>query len=363
VRRGLTLVIHEGALDAADWSALPFNLKELQVLSLESDEESRNKLAQAIRDGWHILNSSPGGYRDLPVFDIVRRPVRRTVQLPVNKIEILVLCPFSATYTRDTWQRFRMRVAGIPEIVKGDVELLRVIDYSSPLLVGERLYELTRFVGQCVVDWTGWRANVFFEMGVRLAVHRMPPICVINVDDRIAEGAAARRTLASRKSLEKLFSPWPYSFKDDTKLREFKERLHSELSPDLPNSNQPNFVYPTAEANLYLDQEYGHTRFHEEIIMHVEATLGQDLQMEGKLPFLYSGNRARSHNAIVGLLDALAASRYLLQRKIVWAESEDEKSTYRKGLSDVESMMKGILDTTNDPAFEFYRKEVGEEVQ
>jgi hypothetical protein len=53
--------------------------------------------------------------------------------------------------------------------------LRRVSDYPSPLLVADRLYELIRFSGLCLVDWSEWRPNVFFEMGVRLAVHPDPP--------------------------------------------------------------------------------------------------------------------------------------------------------------------------------------------
>ena len=48
----------------------------------------------------------------------------------------------------------------------GKLSLKRVIDYGSPLLAGERLYELTRHAGTCLIDWTKWSPNVFFEMGV-----------------------------------------------------------------------------------------------------------------------------------------------------------------------------------------------------
>lgn len=36
----------------------------------------------------------------------------------------------------------------------------------------------------CLVDWTEWRPNVFFELGVRLAASKIAPVCVIEDTDR-----------------------------------------------------------------------------------------------------------------------------------------------------------------------------------
>jgi hypothetical protein len=180
VRRSPTLVVHEGNLSAADWSSLPFNLKELQIYALDhtQQKESAARLARAIQDGLAVLQSDAPGYRDLPVFDIVRRPKRRTVNPPEGEREVFVLCSFDKSYD-DSWQKLQIWLDGKDDRFGGKLSLKRVIDYPSPLLAGERLYELTRHAGSCLIDWTDWSANVFFEMGVRLAVASTPPICLL----------------------------------------------------------------------------------------------------------------------------------------------------------------------------------------
>src|SRR5205814_696351 len=96
VKRGATLVVHEGKLGAAKWGELPCNLKELQIYDLSSnnDLENAKRIRYAINEGLSVLHSDAQGYRDLPVFDIVRRPKRRTALLPSEKREVFMLCSF-----------------------------------------------------------------------------------------------------------------------------------------------------------------------------------------------------------------------------------------------------------------------------
>ena len=56
---------------------------------------------------------------------------------------------------------------------------LRTLDLQSPRLVGQALYEQVRWSSWCVVDWTEWRPNVFFELGVRLACSERDPLSII----------------------------------------------------------------------------------------------------------------------------------------------------------------------------------------
>jgi NAD(P)-binding Rossmann-like domain len=352
VRRGLTLVIHEGHLEAADWGALPFNLKELQVLSLQLNADGSKRLEAAIADGQGILVLEPSGYRDLPVFDVVRRSSRRTPPLAEKKIEVFVLCPFSKNYSEETWERLRWLLEGVDKVAQGNVELKRVIDYSSPLLVGERLYELARFADRCIIDWTEWRANVFFELGVRLAVNPTLPMCVIDKSDAGGADDAA-------KSLMQLFKPWTYSFdaKDKKANDEFQAKFDAHLSPDRAISAGTNSVYVAAESNVPLEQEYGHTPFHEDVLRQVEAIVGVGVVDKGRLPLLYSGNRSLTQNVCIGILDALTAARYLLQRKIQWATSEVEKAAYVEALKSIESRVMGILELRPEQPFKKYAED------
>ena len=66
-----------------------------------------------------------------------------------------------------------------------------MLDMASPRLVGQALYEGIRWARTCLVDWTGWRGNVFFEFGVRMACSDIGPGRVIEHGAREAAAAPA----------------------------------------------------------------------------------------------------------------------------------------------------------------------------
>jgi hypothetical protein len=206
VRRGVTLLVHDEEIGSKEWSNLPFNLRELQVMALPLGQQSADALSEALRSADEILNSDSSGYRDLPVFEIVRRTRRRTPVLRPNDVELFTLCSFSGEHEKKLWPILTLLLRGQPSRAGGKLVLKRVTDYSSPLLVAERLYELIRFAGQCVVDWSEWRPNVFFEFGVRLAVNPVLPISIIQESDLLNIDAGRRR-------LVDIFRPIPYPVK------------------------------------------------------------------------------------------------------------------------------------------------------
>ncbi|MEZ6031013.1 MAG: hypothetical protein R3C46_14875 [Hyphomonadaceae bacterium] len=171
VRRGLTVVIVE---EDPKWNELPFNIKDLLVLRLSAGME--NDLAEVLFLGWMGIKSNARAYRDLPVFDSVRHGQRRTQDTSGNASESFTLCSFNEDYLSNTLPQLRsiIKRASLSKDAKNPKEysVRPVTEYRSPLLVGERIYEMTRFAERCLVDWTGWRPNVFFELGVRLAVNQ-----------------------------------------------------------------------------------------------------------------------------------------------------------------------------------------------
>jgi hypothetical protein len=89
-----------------------------------------------------------------------------------------------------------------------------MLDLRSPRLVGQALYEHIRWSRRCIVDWTEWRANVFFEFGVRLAGSSHDPLVVIDRTDLPDEGVDPGTGLRQRALLAALFAPLRYE-RDD----------------------------------------------------------------------------------------------------------------------------------------------------
>ena len=341
VRRGMTLVIQKGAIDATQWKSLPFNLKEIHVLAVAISTEGAAVLAKFIADGLSTLQTDAAGYRDLPVFDIVRRPQRRTPGLESGKIETFVLCSFSEKYTSKIWNRLRLLLrkvevpggetepAPVPK-TKPVLEPRRVIDYASPLLVGERLYELTRHAGLCVIDWTEWRANVFFELGVRLAVNPIPPICILN---RESGGGLSDM----QKTLQARFTVLGYSIDkkgDDPRFREgFAQAMGVK-----PNSNA---VHASAQRNIFLKQEYG--RF--DALQQVESVLGADPVSKGNLSLLYLENFNLTRQIWRGTVESLKAAQLLIRWKIEQPDADQKEIDHlRDLLGTLNSKLRELLD-------------------
>src|SRR5439155_23000813 len=109
---------------------------------------------------------------------------------------VLVLCSFHKKY-RAHWGKLSDGLARHYPTKR----TLRMRDIASPRLVGQALYEHIRWTTTCVVDWTHWRANVFFELGVRLACSKINPECLLEASD------VTLPKLEQKKKLSFLFDP------------------------------------------------------------------------------------------------------------------------------------------------------------
>jgi hypothetical protein len=192
VRRGVTIACFGQELTPAVWSALPFNLKKLNLISTAT-KERKHRVAEAIEDGLRQLADS-GTYLDLPAYDYVRnlgRSREAYQQIPFEK-SILLLRPFGQPYEPDNleWVKDRTEAALKDHKAKEDKakeakeawtpRIESIIDQFSPRLVGQRLYEAIRRSNMCIADWTLWRANVLYECGVRLAVNGVAPVLLLD---------------------------------------------------------------------------------------------------------------------------------------------------------------------------------------
>ena len=93
----------------------------------------------------------------LPVYDAVRRANPEQTAEEQGET-VLVLCSFHEKY-KPNWDKLSDALA----TRYSEKQIVRILDIASPRLVGKALYENIRWAKTCVVDWTYWRGNVFFE--------------------------------------------------------------------------------------------------------------------------------------------------------------------------------------------------------
>jgi hypothetical protein len=264
-------------------------------------------LVHVLSSGWAIFRGKRS-YRDLPVFDTVRQHERRTDGVNSRSIEIFALCPFKSDYLKHDWPRLRTLIMGLETGDERSFDVRQVTDYLSPLLMGERLYELARFADRCIVDWTYWRGNVFFELGVRLAVNPVSPICIVR--------SGHKKSLSGQAELLSTFAPIRYDL-DDPSSDEAHAFGAEFLKVELDNHGRrerPNQVYAAAERNMALDQESGHEPLERELMRQVSAVI-PDFGRAGGFKFLYHGNLALSQQVWRNLVDRLEAANLLLKYK------------------------------------------------
>lgn len=194
VRRGVSILSMGG-----DWSPdaianLPFNIKDANLVfhaagraepkTLWRRISSRIKAGVAQMHSWEYL--------DLPAYDAVRRlPPGERSQIPIAE-GILALASFNHHYVKNNWKTVHEALDWLQDTHRREGKLsgppeygvVRSVDLDSPRLVSQAIYGFIRRASLCVVDWTGWRPNVFFEFGVRLAASREHAACIAQEGNR-----------------------------------------------------------------------------------------------------------------------------------------------------------------------------------
>ena len=203
VRRGVTIVSVPGQHEDEPIDA-PFNIKDANFVVHGADDSRREPWERMLGPVETALEqiSSPA-YADLPAYTGVRElpPGERS---KVSILDgILLLGSFQSNYHRNyrfvagrckAAQSVLRRVEGVEGPAKYGIA--RSLELDSPRLVSHAIYAALRRWEFCVVDWTDWRPNVFFELGVRLAATDSP---TLNIIDQESE-AAVRRIAAARES-------------------------------------------------------------------------------------------------------------------------------------------------------------------
>jgi hypothetical protein len=186
-----------------------------------------------------------------------------------------------------------------------------MLDISSPRLVGLALYESIRWTQCCIIDWTGWRPNVFFELGVRLACSDIGTVSLIEeraetLDERNESGAADPNgkteetgkppVLNQRHQLIKLLAPTKYKLNEratesfDKAFKRYEAIINNE-DISIDDSAIPHNAIYKLIVNYYFWQQEPISRLpHEELSANVQAQVGKDPQMQGRPQVLFSSN-------------------------------------------------------------------------
>jgi hypothetical protein len=315
VRRGVTIAVTSAELDENSLSKLPFNIQEIKLiyplpnLEIIDPRHPINRIGDAVVKGLSQLRDNPG-YLDLPAFEAVRSPKPQILSTEIDEKvssdgvvkkkdiataksepeRILMLCSFHEEYWKH-WlyvsEKIIMTFRGVGK------SLERMIDISSPRLVGQALYEGIRWTPCCIVDWTHWRPNVFFELGVRLACSDIGPVNLI--DENEISMLESGSNPVQKERLLQLFQPKSYKlfgplgpFKDSfERYSTFLKNCEKILDPETTISH--NATYRMVVSAYDWRQEIIAKMPHEELRASVEVQQGKDPERDG-YQALFSSN-------------------------------------------------------------------------
>lgn len=364
VRRGITIASTGDTLDETILATLPFNIQETKLISHGRSSENPisrdsrhplNMIARTLLNGILEQQRNPR-YLDLPAYDAVRCPPPDVTGRLDAWESILALCSFRKEYAQH-WQELLGALA--LEFPAGGVVRMRDID--SPRLVGQALYEQIRWTKLCVVDWTHWRPNVFFELGVRLASSRFEPVSLL--EDGEAEMASPQQ-----KKLISLFQPARYlagqpkpvvkvaiaAYRDE-------QMVASDLKKPRPRNDHRvpfNGTYNVCLAKFDHRQERGTLPPHDFLRLSNEAVLGKDRQRAGDIPTLFAASTGFSAALERSARERwIAAWLYLSNRhseRALLADAALFDELKRLG----ESLLQELKDVTGDPFIEELRGRV-----
>jgi hypothetical protein len=361
VRRGVTISSAGGDYVVGNTLEFPFNIKEVNVISHSTRQIKRSEpidlIGRRVVEGFKQLATLPN-YLDLPAFDAIRNlpPDPKERKLIDYRHQVLVLCPFSEKYESKNWENNLKRFLPVysrDEENDRDAEIHRTLDMKSPRLVAQSLYEEIRRVEMCVVDWTEWRPNVFFELGVRLAANGLDPVCIVEDSHRVPgekppasadkEAAHAVGVGEQRARLLELFDPIPYTCSpggDMGAYRRMVERhkqiVTAEELPGRAGKLAYGFTYRTIATRIDWRVEAGSKPVYKELATAADMLSSPEVDSVGISMILYPSNRDLVERTERGALERRLAAWYYLDNRYDWKEiiSSSERQEYYETLGD-----------------------------
>lgn len=373
VRRGITLStlrVERSADDVPepfDIPDLPFNIRETSVIARRGDNNAfTESLKDSIVAGRNQLDLLANEYQDLPAYDGVRklgpRPESHRPIAPTSGV--LVLSSYEKAYLKGLPGQIVATALGTA-LPARQYKWLRIVQSPSPQLASQKLYAAIRQTQMCVFDWTGWRANLFFELGVRLAVNQTMPACI---GHRLAldEPGPERRTVLD------LFAPFAYDkLNQNSALVPFLKSHLSAIETATPLSSlsglSPTFTFQEVQRWADVASE-APLRVDLALEREAAALVGPDLKMYTEVPLLYRGNDVLMREAQRAALDRWIAAWYFLDKRYgIWkqvraAEKLPEDSNVQRWVK-LATHIQTMMETVRAGGYEDIKAEVDEAVK
>lgn len=351
LRRGVTVSVTQDDLSAV---TLPFNVQETRVLSFAA-EDLYNDLQTALVEAVETLRTDPG-YLDLPAYHAVRVPKPDSWAKNDHK-SLLLLCPYGDGYP----DLFDEKLAKLIQAGAGHRQPTRMLDLRSPRLVGQALYEQIRWSTACVVDWTHWRPNVFFELGVRLACSDRDPLSIIEADDLRSADPPDQHT-----QLVALLRPVPYhteTARADLKapMVAWRQRLGrigpaTELAVDrATDALPPAATFDAAQRSFHWQAEALPERPDREQRRKAERILGRDSQREQEETILFAGNPRFRAELVAAARENWVAAWLYLHHRVTAGIAPD---ALRRNARRVAVMVRAELDDSDEPRHRTLRAQI-----
>jgi hypothetical protein len=315
-----------------DFIELPFNIKEVNLVSHSEAqvplEHPINLVGKKIVEGFTELGDYPD-YLDLPTYDAVRNNPHLGVSDLQKRIEhqILMLCAFTKEYQNVNWSlHLEPNITTIIQEKTGNLPtIVRTLDMRSPRLVSQTLYEAIRHTPMCIVDMSYWRPNVFFELGVRLAVSERDPIPIIQ--SIYGKEKMGPKEYSQYKCLLDAFAPIHYEcdFESTTAYEDIYQRyvymlrvldensLEENSSGDIFGFIPPGFTYNEITKLIDWRKEISAIEVYRDLA--ASADLISSDRGKGYSPALYSENEHLREKANQNALELRLAAWFYIDNR------------------------------------------------
>ncbi len=359
VRRGVTITLTQDDLNK---KPLPFNIALLNPIPFGHGDVE--KIAAAFQSGFEAMGRQPEGYLDLPAFDAVRR-LSEGHRPAEPKSQILLLRWFDKQYCELIDQIVKQRL--LSKFGK-QTKILTTLDSNSPQLVNQRLYAAIRRTELCIADWTGWRPNVFFEIGVRLAVNKEDPIMIL-YKNRPSHWEEKEHSVwdngegPNTPLLKDFFQPIQFNHQDytsfDERIENFRENRKNRVAGAILS---PGRTYRVVSQSIQRRQEPGGRLLSEFLKTEAEVIAGPSVAEEGdQIPVLF-GDVLGTHFQQAAVEYLLAGWYYLIGRYKLFPPWEGECSTSMteqlKALQDIGVELSARLRKVRGREYEEIKNEV-----
>jgi Trypsin-like peptidase domain len=291
VRRGVTISVCRKNSELSVQREAPFNVQETRVITYDTND-FYERLGDLLREGSESLKKDLN-YLDLPAYHAVRAP-RSEAWAKSTASTVLMLCPFSPAYSTF--------FADLREVILSNTrnrEPVRMLDLRSPRLVGQALYEQIRWSTLCIVDWTHWRANVFFELGVRLACCEIDPLCIYDAASTQSgpDESEKLQKLQQAELLKSMFGPVAYTRKDAPEhlrgaLREWRSATLDTPWRSSGAALPPGSTFSIAQGNFVWKDDPLLTRPHDEHLRTINVIAGKDPEQQPERLPLFANSAA-----------------------------------------------------------------------